>query len=122
MQPRPVGVLLLSVQLPPSFLAPAAQRVLLHAHAGLETALRVLVYCRYTGELLQWRDWVLRDESSLYMHPRHHVPAWDSSDGWQLLFPEPSSNTTEAESFSSIVDMAGAAPVAPPTPPSFTCR
>lgn len=80
--PQPAGALLVRVQLPPAILPAEAQQVLLHTRKGLQPALRLAVYCRYTGQLLQWRDWLERDESALYAHPRHPVPAWDSRWVW----------------------------------------
>ncbi|PRW20817.1 hypothetical protein C2E21_8578 isoform B [Chlorella sorokiniana] len=116
--PQPAGALLLSVQLPPRSLAADAQRVLLDTGAGLQTAMRVVVYCRYTGQVLQRRDWVQRDESCLYTHPRHQVPAWDSSEGWKLLFPETASDTAQARLFTGLVSQYGAS-VAAAAPPTF---
>lgn len=76
--PQPAGALLLGVWLPPAILPADAQEVLLRTGTGLLPALRVLAYCRQTGQVLQWRDWVQCDEHALYTHPRYEVPTWDS--------------------------------------------
>lgn len=77
-QPQPAGALLLSVQLPPRGLNSDAQLLLLGAGMGLESAMRLVVYCPQTGQLLQCREWVQQDEQALYLHPHHRVPTWDS--------------------------------------------
>lgn len=76
--PQPAGALLLSVRLPPPCLDEDAQQVLLQNGTGLQKALRLIVHCPHTGQLLECRDWVECDEGRLYAHPQHKVPAWDS--------------------------------------------
>lgn len=78
-QPQSAGALLVEVCLPPRGVNARAAQVLLQAGEGLEATLRLLVYCRHSGELLQRRDWVAADEAaSVHTHPRFRVPAWDS--------------------------------------------
>ncbi len=76
--PQPAGALLLSVHLPPAILPVDAQRLLPTNGTGLVRALLLRVYCPCTGQPLQKRGWLQRDERALYEHPHYHVPAWDS--------------------------------------------
>lgn len=77
-EPQAASALLLTVRLPPPGLRPEAQLLLLQAGRGLEQTVRVLVYCRTTGTAMLRRDWLMREERMLYMHPRYRVPTWDS--------------------------------------------
>lgn len=77
-RPVPVGVLLLRVLLPAASLPEDAQRLLLEAGTGLQPTLRILLFCRQTGQAVLFRDWVQQNESALFVHPRYHVPAWES--------------------------------------------
>lgn len=76
--PQPAGCLLYSAQLPPQGLDADAQAVLLSNGVGLQSSLRLVAYCRRTGQVLEQREWLQRDEGELYTHPHHRVPAWDS--------------------------------------------
>lgn len=76
--PQAAGALFSRVQLPPPWLPPDAQLVLLQAGKGLESTLRVLVYSRQSGAAMLRRDWLMQAERKLYMHPHNCVPAWDS--------------------------------------------
>lgn len=64
---RLVGVLLTEVQLPAPGLGFEVQQ-----------ALRLVVYCGLTGQLLRRRDWVQQEECVLERHPRHSILAWNS--------------------------------------------
>lgn len=75
---QPAGVLLLSVHLPTAIQAAGLQVPRLRNGLGLQRALRVVVQCRQTGQVLQHRDWVRRAESTICEHPHLHVPSWDS--------------------------------------------
>lgn len=76
--PQPAGAVLLSVNLPPRGINEDAQMLLLGAGMGLESSVRLVVHCPHTGQLLASREWVQQDEHALYLHPRYHVPTWDS--------------------------------------------
>lgn len=75
---RPVGVLLVEVQLPAAGLGFEAQQALLATGQRLQPALRLVVYCSLTGQLLRRRDWVRQEECILERHPRHRIMAWNS--------------------------------------------
>lgn len=92
--PQPAGLLLLSLRAPQ-----AAQAALLQPGGGQEPALCLLTYSTQDGRLLQWRRRVQRAEHALHVHPRFHVPAWDSGDGWTLLFPDPTIDMAQAQLF-----------------------
>ncbi|KAL4440390.1 hypothetical protein ABPG75_003391 [Micractinium tetrahymenae] len=116
--PLPAGVLLLRVQQPPAGLTPEAQQLMLSMGRGLESSLRLLVYSRRDGSLLQSKDWVAAVQCPLAPHPRFGLPCWDSGDGWQLLFPEPQIERCQAELFTATLRAFGAAPPAPAVPAS----
>lgn len=77
-RPHPAGALLVQVAQPPLALSAEEQQLMLAADRGLVPALRLLVYARECGTLLQRRDWVLAGEHAPRQHPSFGVPAWDS--------------------------------------------
>ncbi len=76
--PLPAGVLLLRVHQAPAGLTPEAQQMMLSLGRGLQSSLRLLVYSRRDGLLLQSRDWVPATQHDMAPHPRFGLPCWDS--------------------------------------------
>ncbi|KAL4431724.1 hypothetical protein ABPG77_002940 [Micractinium sp. CCAP 211/92] len=116
--PLPAGVLLLRVHQAPAGLTPEAQQMMLSLGRGLQSSLRLLVYSRRDGLLLQSRDWVPATQHDMAPHPRFGLPCWDSGEGWYLLFPDPSIERHQAELFCATLRAYGVAPQAPQLPTS----